>query len=134
MSDAPHLWLGRPGQETLQQGITRELAEQSADASHANVIAPPCPACNQPVSDKDWEKHKYEAHGINEMVRPYGRPDAREAFFTGYDRARLEEKIAIWRSKHPGIRLELAAEGHDAERKVVWQRYRIFDAKGRPAT
>lgn len=134
MTDVPHLWLGRPGQETLQRGIARELAEQSAETSHDNVIAPPCPACSEPVADKDWEKHKYEKHGINEMVRPYGRADAREAFFTGYNKASLEQKLAIWRSKHPGIPLELAGEGHDTARKVVWQRYRLFHGDGRPAT
>src|SRR5437016_11380106 len=96
-------WLGRPGQETLQAGVKRELAEQSASESHDRVIAPPCPACNQPVSDRDWRRHCFEAHAINEMVRPYGAPDAREAFFTGYNAASLEEKIAIWRSKHPGV-------------------------------
>ena len=133
MPDAPYLWLGRPGQETLQRGVARELAEQSADASHANVIAPPCPACGQPVADKDWEAHKYSAHGISEMCQPWGRPDAREAMFVHVTAARLGEKIAAWRSRHPGVQLQLSGDGFDRARKLFWRRYRIFDAAGKPA-
>jgi hypothetical protein len=130
-----HLWLGRPGQEILQTGEASERRQQSADASYDRLMAPPCPACNQPVLDRDWERHKYE-HGINEMVQPFGRPDAREAFFLAYSAAQLEEKLAIWRRRHPGIRLALAGDGTrpNGKSRLYWRRYRLFDHAGRAAT
>lgn len=134
MNDAPHLWLGRPGQETLQQGIAHELAQQSADASHDHVIAPPCPVCGKAVADKDWDKHKYDDHAINDGVLPYGKPNSREVFVAAFTRDSLEEKLAQWRTKHPGLRLALAGEGTRAEGRIVWQRFRVLKADGRPAT
>lgn len=131
MSEAPHLWLGRPGQETLQRGIAHELAEQSADASHDRVIAPPCHACGEPVADKDWERHKYEKHAMNEMCQPYGKADSREVLFLCYSRAHLEQKLAIWRSKHPGLRLALAGEGSRNNGKLFFQRFRVLDQNGK---
>lgn len=117
------LWLGRPGQEVLTQGLQRDLAEEEANQAGERVIAPPCPACGKPVADKEWRKHGYEDHDIREMVRPYGEPDAREAFFTAYDTDQLEQKVAIWQGKHPGVSLVHAGEGKDVQRKIVWRRY-----------
>lgn len=134
MSDAPHLWLGRPGQETLQRGIERELAEQSADASNDTVLAPPCPVCGKPVKDAAWEAHKYSDHGITDEVLPYGKADSREVFVPAYSRDELEQKTAAWRAKHPGLTLALAGEGSRAQGQILWQRFRVLDAKGRPTT
>jgi hypothetical protein len=126
------LWLGRPGQETLQRGIQRELAEQSADASHDTVIAPPCTVCGKPVKDADWEKHKRFDHGIQDAILPYGTPSSRELFIPAFTIDELEKKKSAWRAKHPGLLLALAGEGSRANGRILWQRFRVLDQKGRP--
>ncbi len=131
MTESPDLWLNRPGQDTLQRGMRREQAEQSADASYDRLHSPPCPACGKLVSDREWETHKYAAHGINEMVQPWGRPDTREALFIHVHAQKLEEKIALWRRLHPGVGLALAGEGFDRERRLYWQRFLLLDGRGR---
>lgn len=133
---APHVWIPKLTYVQFQQGLTRELQEQSADASYDRMMAPPCPGCGQAVSDAEWERHKYETHAINEMVQPHGKPDAREALFIGGSREKIEERVAFWRTKHPGCRLALMGDGIEVrgERtRILWKRYRILDGKGRPA-
>src|SRR5580765_6900645 len=65
-------WTQRPGPDVVATGLARDQAEQSADDSYRNKVeAPPCVACGQPLSDKDFERHRYEAHGGNEACQPW---------------------------------------------------------------
>lgn len=125
------LWLGRPGEEVLREGTAREMAEQTASESHDQVVAPPCPVCGLPVSDRAWEDHKYSAHGVNDDCLPYGKADSRELFIPAFSRDDLERKKSAWRARHPGLSLALAGEGTRAEGKIVWQKFRVLDASGK---
>jgi hypothetical protein len=148
MSDAPHLWLPNISQADLAAGIAREQQEQQADDSYAELQAPPCPACGQPVKDSEWESHKARGHDLGDGVLPYGQAGAREVFVTAYspetierlrllqrlrpgDEKSLEQKKAEWRAKHPGLSLLLAGEGTRGEGRVLWARYRVMK-DGRP--
>lgn len=128
-----HVWTNRPGRAVLEAGERAEQAEQQADASYDRLQAPPCVACGQPVADKDFERHRYEAHAGNEMVQPFGRPEAREALFLAHDADELAKKVQIWRDRHPGVRLTLAGEGTRYEGRMCWVRYRVLDARGKVA-
>lgn len=128
-----HPWIQKATPAQMAAGEATDRAEQSANESYDRMLAPPCVACDEPVLDKDYERHRYEKHQGNEMVQPIGKPDAREALFLAHTRAELEQKLAIWRGKHPGIRLELAGEGTRFRGLMCWSRYRVFDSKGRAA-
>ena len=123
-------WTGRPAPAVLRRGETREHAEQSADASADRVQAPPCPACGRPVADADWTLHKYERHGLAERVRPYGKADSRELLVLGENPGDLARKVARWRWTHPGLRLQLAADGK-VDGGLLFVRYRVADLNGR---
>ena len=133
---APHVWIPKLTYVQFQRGLTRELQEQSAETSYQTMMAPPCPGCGQAVSDAEWERHKYERHALNEMVQPHGTPDAREALFLGGSPEKIEERMAVWRRKHPGCRLALLGEGHELrgeKTRILWRRFRILTAQGRSA-
>lgn len=149
MSGAPHLWLPNISQQALAAGVARDQAEESADRSYDAMIAPACPACGQPVKDKDWPEHKARGHDLGDGVLPYGAADAREVFVTAYapvvierlralgrltptDEKPMEQKLAEWRQKHPGLSLALAGEGTRAEGKIMWQRFRVTRVDGKP--
>lgn len=129
MAIAPYIWDKRPNPHSAEfkAGVVREEQEQRCEESYQTVMAPPCPACGQPVSDTDWPAHKYTKHQINESVQPWGRPDSREAVFLGGSRENLAEKIARWSSRHPGVTLLLLGQGTERRGKVLlfWQRYRV---------
>lgn len=125
-------WTGRPGPAVLARGETREHAEQSADASSEAVMAPPCVACGKPVEDKDWDRHRFEEHDLGDPVRPYGKADSRELLVLGADTGALARKVAQWRRLHPGLRLELAADGKDGPGGLLFVRYRVLTMKGEP--
>jgi hypothetical protein len=117
------IWVKETRPEVLAQGETREAAEESARVSHDEVVAPACPACGQPVSDKEWERHRAEVHGRpRQVVRPWGKPDARECLIVAPTRDLLDEKIQQWRALHPGVRLEPAGEGRDLEHGLLYFR------------
>jgi len=106
-------------------GGAREAQEQRADHTYAQIEAPPCTACGALVKDKDWDRHRYEAHGLNDGVRPYGKADSREALFVGADTSELERKIQAWRSRRSGVDLRWMAEGKDKASSTLWVRYRV---------
>jgi hypothetical protein len=115
----------------MAAGEAVDRAEQKANESYDAMVAPPCVACGEPVADKDYERHRYEKHAGNEMLQPSGTPDAREALFLAHDAEELRRKFAIWRARHPGLRLQLAAEGTRYEGRMVFVKYRILDSRGR---
>ena len=127
-------WIHKATPEQIAAGETHEQAQESADKSYDyGVYAPPCVGCGEPVTDQDFYRHRYERHAGNEMVQPFGKPDAREALFLAHSVDELGRKVALWRAKHPGLRLRLAADGKRYEGRLVWVRYRVFDTKGRAA-
>lgn len=131
---APHVWTGRPDRGTMMNGLIRDHAQQEAfDGYAANVDAPECPSCKRPVRDDDIRRHLHEAHGVLYNVRPYGKPDAREALFRADTLDELAQAIADWRARHPGVRLAPMAEGTDRDLGDVWARFRQIDARGRAA-
>lgn len=126
-------WTGRPGPAVIKRGEAREHAQQSADASYdRNVKAPPCVACGKPVQDKDWDWHRFEDHGLSDPVRPYGKADSRELLVVGADTGELARKVAKWRRLHPGLRLELAADGKEGPGGLLFLRYRVCSLNGTP--
>ena len=129
-----HAFVRKATPEQIAAGEQYERQVQQAATSYdENVVAPPCVACGKPVADKDFERHRYEAHAGNEMVQPWGRPDAREALFLARNPDELQRKVAIWREKHPGVILRLAGDGQRYGGLMVWARYRVLDAKGKLA-
>lgn len=127
------IWIPQATAQEMAAGLAREKAAQAAAESYDYIVAPPCPACGQPVSDRDWEKHKYQEHDVRQVCQPYGTPDARELLLLAYDAGDMERKLAIWRSKHPGVRLEPAGDGTRENGKIIYRRWRLFDAKGKAA-
>ncbi len=109
-----------------------EEAQERARLAAAEVEAPPCPACRRPVTDEDWEAHRRLDHGLDEP-RPYGRPASREALFVADTREELDQQIARWRERHPGLGLQAMGEGRDREAGVTFVRFRVLDRQGRPA-
>lgn len=112
--------------------LRRELLEDEKRRSVDEVQAPKCPACERPVRDQDWDRHRYEVHADPKNVMPYGKPDAREAVFVGPTPDSLDRKVAAWRALHPGVQLRLLGSGKDRDRNLLFLRYRIHDAQGRP--
>lgn len=127
-------WIPRATKAQMAAGEATDQAEQAATESYDRMMAPPCVACGKPVSDKDFERHRREEHAGNEQCQPWGTPDAREALFLAHTLDELGRKVALWRSKHPGLRLELAADGTRYEGRMVWIRYRVLDSRGRART
>lgn len=121
-----YIWVPSTDQRMLQAGLTRDLAEESANRSGEQVLAPPCHVCDRPVADRDWEAHKRNDHGIRDDVLPYGTADAREVFVAGFGRDDLDQKLQAWRDRHPGLSLSLAGEGSRVEGRLVWARYRVL--------
>ena len=127
-----HTWTDRPHPDApaMVQGRARDRAEHSADLSYQErVLAPPCPVCGRGVEDKDWDRHKYEQHGVNDGLRPWGTPDAREALFVAADPDDLDRKIAAWRRTHPGVRLRPLGDGRVAPGSPM--RFLRFRVEGR---
>ena len=138
MSDLIHapsvgIWIPAASRQVILAGEAHEKAEQAADESYDQMMAPPCPACGKPVKDKDWERHRRVDHADSEVAQPAGKPDARELLLLAYSQEDMERKLTIWRSRHPGIRLEPSGDGTREEGKIVWRRWRIFDGRGKPA-
>lgn len=128
-----HLWLPNITQRAIAAGIRYELQEDRCNAAYDEVVAPKCPACGVPVADKDWDRHKYEEHNGNQVCQPYGKADSREVLFLGASADFIEQKKAIWRDRHPGLTLELAAEGKEPRfANVIFQRYRVCTSAGKP--
>lgn len=129
MSDAPHLWVKETRKDVLAAGEARDLAEESANQSADRVAAPNCPACGDPVPDKEYESHARLKHNSQRLVvRPWGKPESREALFTAPNRELLDQKVAEWLGRHPGLRVEYAADGTDREQRLLWVRYFIKSA------
>lgn len=127
-----HAWVNRPPQAVLEVGERSEKAQQSADESYySKVLAPPCVACGQPVSDADFQRHRYERHGGNEAAVPWGKPTSRELVICGVGSDDMEEKVARWRRLHPGVHLEILGDGHLYGGKLAWMRFRVLDHRGR---
>lgn len=127
------LWLPQATAATMRQGVAREQAEQAADEAYDRMMAPECVACGKRVKDADYERHRRVDHADNEVVQPAGKPDARELLLLAYDADDMERKLATWRSRHPGIRLESSGDGTREEGKIIWRSWRIFDGKGKAA-
>ena len=126
-------WLNRPGPAVIKRGEAHEHAQQSADASYERTVkAPPCVACGKPVADADWDRHRFEDHGLTDPVRPYGKADSKELIVVGADTGELARKVAKWRRLHPGLRLELAADGKEGPGGLLFVRYRVVTLMGTP--
>jgi hypothetical protein len=128
-----HLWIPKATPEAMAVGAARDLAEEGANLAYDAMIAPPCPACGRPVKDAEYERHRRVDHSDNEVVQPYGKPDAREVMLLAYSADDMDRKLAIWRSRHPGIRLEPSGDGTREDGRIIFRRWRIFDARGRAA-